>query len=323
MIRSDRQNEMPKGVDFLKWFAILTVLIISSISLLGLSVTFEKSWGSQGNKDGQFSDPQGLASDGKDFIYVADTLNHRIQVFDSTGKHQMSFGRFGSERGEFLFPHDVVVDSKGSIYVADSQNGRVQKFDNENKFVKSWGSKGAEPGQFDGPMYIAIDGADTIYVGDAFNQRVQVFDGEGTLLLTVGAKVDMFEAMNPGNLASISGLSVDSNGNIYVSDDIMRRIQKFDSQGNYISNWASTYEGNWGQPGESVVDRFGNLFFINKMTSMILVLDPDGNFLFEWGGVGTTSGLFTKPFNICVDGKDNVFVLEQLGNRIQRFKINY
>ncbi len=316
MIRSDRQNEMPKGVDFLKWFAILTVLIISSISLLGLSVTFEKSWGSQGNKDGQFSDPQGLASDGKDFIYVADTLNHRIQVFDSTGKHQMSFGRFGSERGEFLFPHDVVVDSKGSIYVADSQNGRVQKFDNENKFVKSWGSKGAEPGQFDGPMYIAIDGADTIYVGDAFNQRVQVFDGEGTLLLTVGAKVNMFEAMNPGNLASISGLSVDSNGNIYVSDDIMRRIQKFDGKGNYSAEWAASYAGNWGQPGESVVDHFENLMYINKMTSMIVVLDPEGSFLYEWGGSGATDGHFSKPIDISIDTVGHVFVLEQSGNRI-------
>ena len=98
---------------------------------------------------------------------MADTLNHRIQIFDSNGKYNASFGNYGSANGEFLFPHDVVVDSEGYIYVAYSQNGRVQKFNNRNEFVKTWGTKGPEPGQFDGPMFMAIDGSDKIYVGDA------------------------------------------------------------------------------------------------------------------------------------------------------------
>ncbi|KUK89823.1 MAG: NHL repeat protein [Mesotoga infera] len=310
-----------EGVNRLKNLVLLAVWLFVALSLFGVSAIHEASWGVQGATDGQLSDPHGLASDNKGMIYVADTLNHRIQIFDSNGKHKASFGNYGSANGEFLFPHDVVVDSEGYIYVADSQNGRVQKFDNRNEFVKAWGTKGPEPGQFDGPMFMAIDGSDKIYIGDTFNQRIQVFDNEGILLMTMGAKVNMFDAMNPGNLASISGLSVDSNGNVYISDDVMRRIQKFDSQGVYIPDWASSFSGNWGQPGESVVDRFGNLIYINKTTSMIIVLDPGGNFLFEWGGSGTTVGFFSRPIDISLGSYGHVFVLEQSGNRIQRFRI--
>lgn len=307
----------------LKYFVLLLLILLSFVPLFGSSAVFEKSWGVQGTKNGQFSDPQGIFVDGKDIVYVADTLNHRIQVFDRNGKHKASFGSYGSANGEFLFPHDIVVDSKGFIYVADSQNGRVQKFSSKNKFVKSWGSKGPEPGQFDGPMYLAIDRSDQIYVGDSFNQRVQVFDNEGMLLFTVGAKVGMFDAMNPGNLATVSGLSVDNNGYIYVSDDIVRRIQKFDPEGSFVAEWGSSYGGKWGQPGGSAIDSFGNLHYINKMNSMIVVLDSQGSLLFEWGGSGTANGLFTRPIDMYFNDDGSVFVLEQLGNRIQRFNISY
>jgi DNA-binding beta-propeller fold protein YncE len=100
-----------------------------------------ESLGSYGTKNGQFSEPQGIATDSKGNVYVADTLNHRVQVFDSNGKYKSSFGKFGEKSGEFRFPHDIVVDSKGNIYVADSQNGRVQKFNDKYKFVKAWGTR--------------------------------------------------------------------------------------------------------------------------------------------------------------------------------------
>jgi hypothetical protein len=139
--------------------------------------------------------------------------------------------------------------------------------------------------------------------------------------MTMGAKVNMFDAMNPGNLASVSGVGVDIKGNVYISDDIVRRIQKFDGKGNYSAEWAASYAGNWGQPGESVIDHLGNLIYINKMTSKIVVLDPEGSFLYEWGGSGTTVGFFSRPIDISLGSYGHVFVLEQSGNRIQRFRI--
>ena len=310
-----------EGVNHLKNLVLLAVCLSVALSLFGVSAIHEVTWGDQGHNNGQLSDPQGLTADSKGMIYVADTLNHRVQIFDSNGKHKASFGNYGSANGEFLFPHDVVVDSYGYIYVADSQNGRIQKFDSRNEFVKAWGTKGPEPSQFDGPMFMAIDDFDNIYVGDAFNQRVQVFDKEGTLLMTIGAKMNMFDAMNPGNLSSVSGVCVDREGNVYISDDILRRIQKYDAKGNYLAEWATSHAGKWGQPGESVVDHLGNLMYINKTTSMIVVLDPQGNFLYEWGCSGAPDGQFSKPIDISLDTVGHVFVLEQSGNRIQRFRI--
>ena len=98
---------------------LILFLFFSLTLMLAVSTSVEKVWGSYGTKNGQFSEPQGIATDSRGNVYVADTLNHRVQVFDSNGKYKSSFGKFGEKSGEFRFPHDIVVDSKGNIYVAE------------------------------------------------------------------------------------------------------------------------------------------------------------------------------------------------------------
>ena len=67
-----------------------------------------------------------MGIDGK--IYVADTNNHRVQVFDSDGEHLGNIGSEGSGNGQFQFPRGIEVDSLGTVYVADTNNRRVQVF---------------------------------------------------------------------------------------------------------------------------------------------------------------------------------------------------
>jgi DNA-binding beta-propeller fold protein YncE len=62
-------------------------------------------------------------------IVVAETLNHRIQVFNSAGTHQRTFGSVGSGNGQFIFPIGVAVGPTGTIVVADSENDRIQMFE--------------------------------------------------------------------------------------------------------------------------------------------------------------------------------------------------
>ncbi|WP_287685282.1 MULTISPECIES: 6-bladed beta-propeller [unclassified Microcystis] len=61
-------------------------------------------------------------------IYVVDTANHRVQVFNSSGVFQSAFGSFGTGNGQFNLPFGIAVGSGGNIYVADSFNRRVQVF---------------------------------------------------------------------------------------------------------------------------------------------------------------------------------------------------
>jgi len=75
-----------------------------------------------------FSSPNGVAVDGSGNVYVADTGNHRIQKFSSSGVFVDTWGSKGRENGQFKYPAGVAVDGSGNVHVADSGNHRIQKF---------------------------------------------------------------------------------------------------------------------------------------------------------------------------------------------------
>lgn len=80
---------------------------------------------SKGTAEGQLRRPLDLAIDYNDIVYVADTDNHRISVFDSNGKFLMCFGQKGSKANELNEPSGVTVDQEGRVYVSDTGNNRV------------------------------------------------------------------------------------------------------------------------------------------------------------------------------------------------------
>ena len=82
---------------------------------------FITKWGSLGSGDGQFNYPNGVAIDSSGNVYVADSDNHRIQKFDSSGGFITKWGSFGSEDGQLNGPSGVAVDSSGNVYVADTE----------------------------------------------------------------------------------------------------------------------------------------------------------------------------------------------------------
>ncbi|MCX8103419.1 MAG: hypothetical protein N3E42_03120, partial [Candidatus Bipolaricaulota bacterium] len=161
---------------------------------------FLDQFGQVGSALGQFLSPKGIAVDGQGRVYVADTENHRIQVFDPrtfkpTEKRPIAV--WGSQcllrtgegcrdpdgggplvpgDGQFNGPTDIAIDPTGYIYVVDSGNHRIQKFDSAGRFVSKWGTKGAGDGQFETPVSIALDSFGKIaYVVDRGNNRIQKF----------------------------------------------------------------------------------------------------------------------------------------------------
>ena len=103
---------------------------------------FLGKWGSLGSADSQFILPTGVAvnpSTGN--VYVADTQNNRIQVFDSNGTFITKFGSGGSGDGQFFGPVGIAVNPlTGSVYVVDQANSRVQVFDSAGTFITKFGS---------------------------------------------------------------------------------------------------------------------------------------------------------------------------------------
>ena len=104
---------------------------------------------------------------------MADSCNHRIQIFSADGKFLREFGRAGTKLGELSYPYDVAVDKAGNIFVCEFGNSRIQVFDANCQPVEIIGGAGSEPGRFNNPWAIALDARGNLYVADALNHRLQ------------------------------------------------------------------------------------------------------------------------------------------------------
>ena len=114
---------------------------------------FLREWGGTGSDEGRFRQPGDVAVDASGNVFVADTLNHRIQVFDSAGKFIRAWGALGHADGRFDSPCGVAIDASGDVYVADTFNNRIQVFDSAGNFIRKWGTER----RFIAPIGIAID----------------------------------------------------------------------------------------------------------------------------------------------------------------------
>ena len=195
---------------------------------------FAFEFGSAGALNGEFANPNGMAFDAAGNLYVADTNNSRIQVFNSAGTHLLSFGASGTADGQFDRPSDVAVDSNGNIYVADNDNARIQKFDSAGNHLLTWGTNGTGVGQFQKPVSLAVDAANNVYVVDAWNNNVQKFDSVGNHQLSWGG----FGSAD-GQFSTPLSIAVDANGIVWVGESGGERIQQFDTSGNHLLTFGS------------------------------------------------------------------------------------
>ena len=98
-------------------------------------VKFIRKWGLRGSGDGEFRWPQSLAIDNQANVYVSESTNDRVQVFDPEGMFLNKWGCTGTEDGEFIRPQGLVIGSDGNVYVSDRDNNRIQVFDSQGRFL--------------------------------------------------------------------------------------------------------------------------------------------------------------------------------------------
>ena len=124
---------------------------------------------------GDLAKPSGLAVDADGNLYVCDTLNNRIEIFDADGKFIRTFGKAGDGPGYFARPKGVAIDSDNHIWVADGMQDRVQVFNQETQLLITFGGHGILPGQFQGLVSIASDNQNRIFTSEIYPGRVQQF----------------------------------------------------------------------------------------------------------------------------------------------------
>ena len=141
-----------------------------------------KCIGRKGSKEGEFDVPRGVTLYDNQ-VYVCDSYNHRIQVFDLDLNFVRSIGSLGKGRGEFHAPLDVKFDTAGNMYVAEESNGRVQVMDTSGQFTRVFGQEGE--GKLCQPSGLHI--ADKyVYVSDLSGDCIVVYETSGQFVTSFG-----------------------------------------------------------------------------------------------------------------------------------------
>ena len=143
-----------------------------------------KCIGRRGSKEGEFYDPRGVTIHSNQ-VYVCDSDNDRIQVFDLDLNFIRSIGSRGSGRGEFDRPRDVVFDTTGNMYAVEYDNNRVQVMDSSGQFLRMFSQEGE--GKLSEPTALHI--ADKyVYVSDCSNHRIAVYETSGQYVTSFGRR---------------------------------------------------------------------------------------------------------------------------------------
>ncbi len=290
---------------------------------------FLAKYGSFGSGDGQFNRPTAIAlTSPNGYVLVADSGNNRIQKLTPAGAFHSKFGSKGTGNGQFAGagPEGVIFDPRGYIWVSDTYGGRVEKFSVEGQFLKVIGSKGSGPQQFGETTGIDLGPEGDVFVADRQNNRVTAFTGE-----TEEGRPEVFRQLGSsgsgeGQLNRPEAIDVDANGNVWVGDRNNGRIQRFDRNGEYLSEFGPKGSG----AGQfSYTSLMG---IATNPTGSIWVTDGGNNRVQKWvippevpaysgsfGSGGSGNGQLSAPGDVAVDANGGFWVLDRANNRIEKF----
>ncbi|XP_064613928.1 RING finger protein nhl-1-like [Liolophura sinensis] len=274
-------------------------------------------FGERGNGQNQFTWPRGVAVHTvTNDILVADSSNHRIQVFDDCGRFVRTIGSYGQREGEIDCLAGITVNSAGDIIIADRYNQRVQVFDSNGQFKSTFGAEGSEDSELNYPWGVACDQQGNIYVCDKENHRVQVFRADGTFLRKFGQL-----GSRPGQFENPSYIAVNHNGKVYVTDSNNHRVQVFDENGAYLFMFGvqGTQRGQVKYPKGIAIDEQGFVLVADSGNNRVQVFRQDGRFYCMFGSWGSENGQFKGLEGVAIMPNGNVVVSDRENHRIQVF----
>ncbi len=149
-----------------------------------------------------------------------------------------------------------------------------------------------------------------------FQKRVTLCNIEGDYLGEFGTG-----GSEDGQLMWPAGIAIDSDENLYITDEALHRVSIFDKEGKFLAKWGvkGTGAGEFDRPTGITFDMDGNLLVVDGLNSRVQRYTVEGRFLGTWGREGRGEGQFNVPWGIAVDGAGSVYVADWRNDRIQKF----
>lgn len=256
--------------------------------------------------------------DDDDNVIVLNRGEHPVTVFDTTGDRRSAWGqgRF-SDR-----PHGMGIGPEGNIYCTDDGAHTVKKFTPDGDLLMTLGAEN-EPsdtgyressdtfeqvasitqsaGPFNRPTGVTVFDSGEIFVADGYgNARVHKFSPEGNLVQSFGKP-----GADPGHFRVPHSIQHDNKNRLWVTDRENSRVQIFDADGDFITEWTDLI-----RPTDVVID--GDVVFITELCKRLSVFTIEGELLTRWGNEQHTGNdpLFIAPHTIAVDSNGDLYVGE-------------
>lgn len=280
-------------------------------------------------------DSQGTKSTGRDNGASSTPKTAQLAVEPDSAKAAAQSGAKPGSGGSSIHPgvelirngadahfgliNGLAIDDDDRLFVTDVKLNRVLVFNAKHKLETAFGGD-----VLSNPGGMAIDTENRfVYVVDTGNDVVRVFDADTfKLLRTIGKTGKKHTLNDPGTFSLPTNVALDADGNVYVTDTMNWRVEVFDADGNFISQFGKHGDG-VGQfeiPKGIAVDCDGHIWVVDAMQDRIKVYDRDGQLLIYFGEHGEYPGRFMGAFGITIDRQNRVIVSETFPGRVQIFQ---
>lgn len=290
-----------------------------------------------------FGEVVSVSTDSRDRVFVFSRSAHPVTVFEADGRFLGSWGE-----GLFVRPHGIHIGPDDTVYATDDRDHSVRKFTTEGELLLTLGTRGVPSntgvensdyrtmkqaaGPFNQPTDLALAPDGSMFVTDGYgNARVHKFSPDGRLLLSWGEP-----GGGPGQFHLPHGIAVDRDTRVYVADRENSRVQIFDRDGRFLTEWLDL-----ARPTEVFIDEHDDgedLVFVseigfrcgmfpgevpppNPIGSRLSIYTREGKLLCRWGGGPDpcATGDFFAAHDVWVDSRGDAYVsavtLSAGGNR--------
>lgn len=254
-------------------------------------------------KEQLLKDPTYAVADERGNIWVADSGNGRVQMFDKKGRFKLEIG--GSKaKQKLLYPYGLGLLGSNKIIIADVGANALYEFDRKGRYIKTW----LTPEVKIQPAGVFVAKDKTVYVTDIANGLVLVFSGDGKIQ----------KKIKPSKVAldSPQGIAVTDDG-IWVADGANYNVKLYGFDGELKTifdggpNWPLTMAKGL------ALDKQGRIYVADTFSNIIRVFDKNGNNLFNLGSGNSNKTGFLFPVGISVDDNGKIYIADQGNNQIQ------